>query len=201
MTEQTLMPSTCHPYSTGWTLSFGRLTAVAAFAFALFAGTPPTTAQPKPRQEVMVELHGSATLGNKMALGLATAWAKQLKLPGIRIDAGANPDEYEVIAEGAESTHRMRVKVQAKGHGFGLEPLLRGEIDFWMAARPVREADLDVMRKKGVPNVPTEAQMTAPGNENVVALSALTVIVNAKNPVPALSYQQLRDMYAGRVTS
>ncbi len=174
----------------------------AAVAAGIALTGAPASAQPKnTTQEVAVRLNGSSTIGSKMALNLAQAWAKQLKLSGIRVDAGSDPDEYEVVAEGAESTHRMRVKVQSKGTGYGLEPMLRGQTDFWVASRPVQEADLEAMRKKGVPNVPTYAQMTAPGIENVIALSAMAVIVNSKNPVPALSYQQLRDMYSGRATS
>ena len=182
-------------------LSFSKIAAGVVIGTSLAAAVP-AAAQPKSNtQEVVVRLNGSSTLGSKMALNLAMAWAKQLKLSGIRVDAGADPDEYEVVAEGAESTHRMRVKVQSKGTGFGLEPMLRGQTDFWMASRPVQESDLENMRKKGVPNVPTYAQMIQPGVENTIALGAMAVIVNAKNPVPALSYQQLRDMFTGRATS
>lgn len=175
-----------------------RLSAGIAMALAI---TAPAMAQPKQAQETVVRLNGSSTTGNKMTLGLATAWAKQLKLSGVHVEAGLDPDEYEVIAEGAESVHRMRVQVKAKGSAFGLEPMLRGQADIWLTGRAVRESDLETMKKRNVPNVPTLAQMQQPGIENVIALSALVIVVNTRNPVPALSMAQLRDMYSGRVTS
>jgi phosphate transport system substrate-binding protein len=150
---------------------------------------------------MVLRLAGSGTIGTKMALELATGWAKQLKLPAVRIDGGLDPDEYDVIAEGAERAHKLRVEVRAKGTASGLEPLLRGQADIWMASRPARESDLDAMRRRNVPNPPSLAQLQQPGIENVIGLAALAVIVNPRNPVPVLSLAQLRDIYSGKVTS
>ena len=192
--------------------SLGRTVRRAARGLALAAGmtalTPLAMAQgrqPAPPaaapQETVVRLVGAASVGSKMTMTAAMSWAKQQKLSGVRVEPGVDPDEYEVVAEGAESTKRLRVYVKAKGTGFGLEQLLRGEIDFWMAAREIRESDLAKMRKAGVPNVPTLEQMRTPGIENVVALSAMAVVVNQRNPVQQLSYAQLRDIYQGRISS
>ena len=137
--------------------------------------------------ETLVRLSGSPTIGGKMMLELATAWAKQNKLPGIRVEDGLDPGDYDVVAEGAESVRRLRVQVRTKTTLSGLEPLLRGQTDIWMAARPVKDSDLDAMRKRGVPNVPSLAQFQVPGTENVIGLAALAIIVNAQNPVPVLS--------------
>ena len=141
----------------------GKFVAGIAVAVGLSTITLPAKAQPKPAPESVVRLSGSSTIGAKLALELATAWAKQLKLPGVRIDGGLDPDEYDIIAEGAESTQKMRVQVRAKGTTTGLEPLLRGQSDIWMASRPVRDTDIDAMRKRNVPNVPTLAQLQQPG--------------------------------------
>jgi phosphate transport system substrate-binding protein len=152
-------------------------------------------------EEIVISLNGENEVGTKMALGLATAYARQLKLGNVRVEPGTDADQYDVIGEGFDRYKKLRVKVRAKGHAFGLESLLRGQTDFWMAARQVSESDLEAMRKKGVPGVPMAAQLIQPGIENVVALSAVTVIVQAQNPVPALTYQQLRDIFAGNTTN
>jgi len=182
-------------------LASGKLATGIVMALGLAVTTLPAMAQPRTTQEIAVRLAGSSTIGSKMALELATAWAKKLKLPGVRIDQGNENDEYEVIAEGVESTQRLRVTVAAKGTGTGLEPLLRGEADIWMAARQARASDIDMMKKRNVPNVPTLAQLTQPGNENVVGQAALAIIVNPRNPVPNLSIAQLRNIFGGKVTS
>ena len=181
--------------------TLGNLAAGFSLALGLAGGALPAAAQPKPAQETVLRLAGSYTFGAKAALELATAWARQLKLPGVRIDGGVDPDEYDVIAEGAESTHKLTVQVRAKGTTTGLEPLLRGQADLWMASRQVTEADLEAMRKKKVPNVPTLAQFLQPGVENVVGLATMAVLVHPRNPLTSLTMTQIRDMYAGKITS
>lgn len=181
------------------------LSAGVVIACGLSLVTGLSVAEPKQSlgqgQEALVRLSGSPTIGGKMALEIATAWAKDNKLPGIRVEDGMDPGDYDVVAEGAESVRRMRVQVRTKTTLSGLEPLLRGQADIWMAARPVKESDLEAMRKRGVPNVPTLAQFQQPGTENVIGLAALAIIVHAHNPVPSLSIAQLRDIFTGKATS
>ncbi len=197
----TNMPLSGRAYPAGRHFAFGRATAGLALAAGLTFGMPPAFAQQKAAQETSIHLAGSNTIGAKMALDLARAWAKQMKLSGIRVDAGYDPDEYEVIAEGAENSRKVRVHVNGKGTGTGIEPLLRGQADIWMASRPVREADIELVRKHKVADVPTVAQFQQPGVENVIALAGLAIIVNPRNPVPSLTIQQIKDIYSGRVTS
>lgn len=178
-----------------------RLAVGATLALGLSLVVQPADAQTKPPQETVLRLAGSYTFGARAALELATIWARQLKLPGVRIDVGVDQDEYDVIAEAAESTQRLVVQVRAKGTPTGIEPLLRGQADIWMASRQVTEADLEAMRKKKIPNVPTLAQFQQPGVENVVGLVTLAVLVHPRNPLTSLSMTQIRDMYAGKITS
>lgn len=180
--------------------SFGAIAAGLAIALGVSAVTTPAQAQPR-TQETLLRLAGSYTFGARAALELTTAWARQLKLPGVRIDGGIDPDEYDVIAEGAESTAQLHVQVRAKGTASGLEPLVRGQADLWMADRQVNESDLENLRRKKVPNVPTLAQFQQPGVENVVALATLAVLVHVRNPVTALTTAQIRDLFTGRATS
>ena len=181
--------------------SIGKRAAGIAVACALALVSARAMAETKPPPETVVRLSGSPTIGGKMMLEVATAWAKQNKLPGVRVEDGMDPGDYDVVAEGAESSRRIRVQVRTKTTLSGLEPLLRGQADIWMALRPAKDSDLDAMRKRGVPNVPTLAQFQQPGTENVIGLAALAVIVNPGNPVSVLSVSQLRDIFTGRATS
>ena len=194
------MPSTSSGAVPRFGLSFGTLAAGLTVAFGLSVAPLPAAAQQK-SQDAVLRLAGSYTFGAKAALELATAWARQLKLPGVRIDGGIDPDEYDVIAEGAESTQKLTVQVRAKGTSTGIEPLLRGQADLWMAARQVTESDLEAMRKKKVPNIPTLAQFQQPGVENVVGLATMAVMVHPRNPLTSLTMAQIRDMYAGKLSS
>ena len=189
-----------------WRVSRARLCFVGlatgiTLACTLALVTARAIAEPKQAQETVVRLSGSPTIGGDMMLEIAKAWAKQNKLPGVRIEDGIDPGDYDVVAEGPESARRIRVEVRTKTTLSGLEPLLRGQTDIWMALSPAKESDLDAMRKRGVPNVPALAQFQKPGIENVIGLAALAIIVNPHNPVPSLTKAQLRDIFTGRVTS
>src|ERR1700752_5379708 len=110
-----------------WRMSCARLcfvglaTGIAvACRFALV--TEPAIAQRKEPQENLVPISGSPTIGGDMMLGVAKAWGKHNKLPGVRVEDGIDPGDYAVVAEGAESARRIRVEVRTKTTLSGLEP-------------------------------------------------------------------------------
>jgi phosphate transport system substrate-binding protein len=158
-------------------------------------------AAPDLPNDIRVTFAGANAIGGRMTREVAAAWAAKLGLTNVRINAGSDPDQYEVTADKAESPRKMRISVSAKGQGTGLEPMLQGQADFWMAARQVRESDLDAVRKKNTVAVPGLQQFITPGIENLVGLDPLSILVNAHNPVNALSFQQVKDMYSGKVTN
>ena len=179
-------------------------------ALGIAMAAMPAAAQPRPPvstaasalpNDITLRLSGSSTVGGPLVVELATAWAKKLGLPGVRVDSGLDPDEYDVIAERAESVRKLRVQVRAKGSSTGLEPLLRGQADIWMSSRPARESDIEAMRRRNVPNVPTLAQLQQAGTENVIGLDALAVVVHPRNPLKLLSMSQIKEIYSGRVTN
>jgi len=168
-------------------------------ALALAAVSGPAAAQSVP-SDANLRMAGSNTVGQSLAAELAIAWARKLGMPSVRTEAGKAAEEYDILAERAERSGRLRVQVRAHGTGTGTEPLVRGQTDIWMASRQARESDLDAVRKKGVADVPPLQQFLAPGSEHVIALDALAVIVHAGNQLNALTVAQLRDIFSGKLT-
>lgn len=162
----------------------------------------PTTgaaAGPALGNNIAIRMAGSNTVGQTLAAELLKGWAKALELPAIRVEAGAKAEEYDIIAERAEGARRLRAQVRAHGTGTGTEPLLRGQVDLWMASRQARQSDLDGAGRKGVTDIPPVAQFHAPGNEHVIALDALAVITHPTNPIATLSVAQVRDVFLGKI--
>jgi len=83
-------------------------------------GAPAAFAQTGAGREVLIQLSGSGTIGSKMALNLANSFARINKFPSTRIDAGQDPDEFDVVAETSEGAQKLRIRVQAKGTVVGL---------------------------------------------------------------------------------
>jgi phosphate transport system substrate-binding protein len=83
-----------------------------------------------------------------------------------------------------ELRHRNKVAVRTVGTMSALEAVARGQADLVGTARP---AD---------PDTPIEANLQF----TTVAWDALALIVHPRNPVRNLTLEQVRDVYAGRIT-
>jgi phosphate transport system substrate-binding protein len=83
------------------------------------------------------------------------------------------------------------IQVNGGGSGTGIAALINGTVDLAQSSRPMKEQEKqDVLQKRGVAV-----------NETPVALDALAVFVNEKNPVKELTIEQLASIYTGKVTN
>ncbi|HYE80349.1 MAG TPA: PstS family phosphate ABC transporter substrate-binding protein [bacterium] len=82
------------------------------------------------------------------------------------------------------------IQVTGGGSGTGIAAILDGTTDIANSSRPIKSSELDAAREKGREVV-----------EHRVAQDALCVVVNAANPVAALSMAQLRAIFTGAVTN
>ena len=79
------------------------------------------------------------------------------------------------------------VQVTGGGTGTGIAALINGSTDICEASRPMTDREKEDLRaKRGVPAVETK-----------VALDALAIFVNAKNPLDAISLPALARLYVG----
>lgn len=94
-----------------------------------------------------------------------------------------------VWAEAFERAHPgALVTTTGGGSRVGWRMLREGVADVAMASRPVDPDEAERARAAGVALTP-----------HLVARDAVVVIVHPSNPVPFLTYRQLRDIYLGRV--
>jgi len=84
----------------------------------------------------------------------------------------------------------VTVTVSESGSGNGAKALLNGTCDIANLSRDLKEAERAAMEEKGVRPV-----------RHVVAHDALPIIVHPSNKVKALTLDQLRDIYAGKITN
>ncbi len=119
---------------------------------------------------------------------------------------GARTDKSTVAVKGSDTMvilgqrwaeHFMKenpgvsVQVTGGGSGTGIAALINGTTDICQASRPMKDKEkADVKAKRGAEAV-----------EKKVALDALAVYVNTKNPLQEISIPQLSKIYKGEIKS
>ncbi|MCD6302690.1 MAG: PstS family phosphate ABC transporter substrate-binding protein [Anaerolineae bacterium] len=84
----------------------------------------------------------------------------------------------------------VRISVTGGGSGTGIAALINGTVDIANASRQIKPEEREAARRNGIEPV-----------EHIVALDAIAVIVNPRNPVDRLSLQQISDIYTRKVTN
>lgn len=135
-----------------------------------------------------LRLHGSNTVGQRLVPALVRGWAEAR---GAAIGDAESTVAEEVLLPITLDDRTIEAHVHSHGTGTGFSDLLAGKADFWMASRPINAGELARAAPLGA--------ITAPGQEHVIALDGLAIIVHPSNPVGAISVTQVRDMFTGRI--
>lgn len=139
-------------------------------------------------EERILRIHGSNTIGERLAPALAEAW---LGAGGHeRIERFA-PAHDETTVRGTGPDGRIDVELRAHGSSTGFAGLLGGHADLAMASRPVNADEVAQGRQFGA--------LDSIEQEAVLALDGIAVIVHPSNPVRALRLPQLRAIFSGEV--
>lgn len=84
----------------------------------------------------------------------------------------------------------VNITVSESGSGNGAKSLVNGVCDVANMSRPMKDKEFMAAAEKGIQPV-----------AHVVALDGLPVLVNPRNPVSALTVEQVRDIYLGKITN
>src|SRR5947199_1759008 len=84
-----------------------------------------------------------------------------------------------------------RIQVTGGGSGTGIAALINGTTDICESSRPMKEKEKDDVK----------AKRSAPAIETKVALDALAVYVNEKNPLQEIAIPDLAKIYKGEIKS
>ncbi len=149
-------------------------------AHAASAQTPAATER--------LRLHGSNTIGERMAPALAEAW---LRAEGFDAIERMERAFEEVEVSGVRGTLRRTVEIHAHGSSTGFRGLAAGSADIAMSSRPAQPAD----NPDGA-----LGRLDAASQEVVIALDGLAIIVHPSNPLRELGKAQVRAVFAGQIT-
>jgi phosphate transport system substrate-binding protein len=157
------------------------------------APTAPTpVVQPKPNGSVEIRIHGSNTIGAKLAPELARAYAGKSGLTAADTKI-LHPEEVDYEYGTAESDRRFLFHFQAHGSATAFQSLLANAADIGMASRRINDKELASLKAAGL------GDLTAAKAENVIGLDGVIVIVNPGNPVQSLTLDQLARIFSGEI--
>lgn len=155
-----------------------------------------------PTEHIVLSIHGSTTLGDELMPRLAEAFLRdEMKAQdtGIRISGRDTYGHSRAYVWGTipGRSGRQVIEIYASESSTAFQCLggeSRGQrCDIGMASRPINLHDQDaypILRKLG-------DRLT----EHVVALDAIAIIINPRNPIAELSIPQLRAIYSGEITN
>jgi phosphate transport system substrate-binding protein len=156
--------------------------------------TPVATPSPTSAPSAVLRLAGSTTIGDELAPALLEAYSASKGAGDVTwTQEQAGPAEQLMEGKGANNAS-FTAHLSRHGSGTAFTALLANQADVGMASRRVNKAEADKLSAAG------QGDFTQPGQENVLALDGLILLVNKSNGVDALSISQIRDIFAGRIT-
>ncbi|MDL0440491.1 substrate-binding domain-containing protein [Stutzerimonas frequens] len=171
-----------------WNRALPLLLVTLGSASSASLAAPPTP----PDGSAVLRIHGSNTVGAKLAPMLVAGLFEAKSLQSVRIAPAGKENEQRITAfdERGRTVHAL---IAAHGTGTGFAGLKEGAADLAAASRSIKQSEAQSLSALG--------DMRSAESEQVIAIDGLAVIVHPDNPVQALSVEQVARLFAGKITS
>jgi len=160
------------------------------------ASIPGPAAPPLPpaaaHSDVVLRIHGSNTVGEKLTPALVEAFLRSKGATGIVTLPGSAPVAKTMVATVAGRPRPVAVEIHAHGSSTAFSDLSGGTADLGQSSRRIKPEEAASLAEK-------HGDLSKPGSEHVVALDGLAVIVHPQNPVTSLGIDQIAKVFAGTI--
>ncbi len=143
------------------------------------------------QEEMLLRLHGSNTIGAKLAPALVSAYLK-IKMNATDITSTPGAKEDEQIIRATINGRRVAVEIQAHGSTTAFQDLAAGTCDIGNASRKIKDKEVTLLSSLG--------DMTSISNEHVIGLDGIAILVNKSNPLKQISTKDLQAIFSGRMS-
>jgi phosphate transport system substrate-binding protein len=143
------------------------------------------------RENIILRLSGSNTIGAGLAPALAEEFLKHQGATEVKTLAGDRDDEVRVQGILPAERAPKVIEIHAHGSATAFEDLANGQADIGMASRRIKAEEAQQLASLG--------DMTSPACEHILGLDRIAVIVSRKNPVRALAKDQIAQIFTGAV--
>lgn len=145
-----------------------------------------------PDGTTILRIHGSNTVGAKLAPMLVAGLFEAKGLQSVRIAPAGKENEQRITALD-ERGKTIQALVAAHGTGTGFAGLKDGTADLAAASRPIKQSEAQSLAALG--------DLRSAESEQVIAIDGLAVIVHPDNPVQSLSVEQVARLFSGEIAN
>lgn len=143
-------------------------------------------------EETVLRLHGSNTIGAKLAPALISGYFTNI-LKAEKVVQQPGQKENEVVVKATFKDVVKIAEIHAHGSSTGFKDLAAETCDIGMSSRKIKEKEFTELSRFG--------EMTASTNEHVIALDGIAIIVNKANRLSNLTVQEIADIFSGKITN
>lgn len=140
----------------------------------------------------LFRVHGSNTVGERLAPRLAEAYFMARGATNIKSQQGKNAVEKTVSAE---LNGRIEfIQIHAHGSSTAFSDLLEDKAELGMSSRRIKAQEREQLQDK-------RGDLTEPGAEHIIGLDGLAIITDTNNPIKNLSIAELVKIFSGEVSN
>ena len=150
------------------------------------------TSLPVNDPEILFKLHGSNTIGEKLAPALLEAYFKSQGVNQFYWQQGHS--NVERVLQFRKKDKVYGVELQAHGSSTAFQGLSITAADIGMSSRRVKSKEREQL-------LTSLGDLNKVGNEHIIGLDGLAVIVNQNNNVKELTNETLAKIFAGEITN
>lgn len=153
--------------------------------------TVDTSGSTQPTVTPVLRVHGSNTVGEKLAPALLEAFLAEQGGSAFAWQQGDSEVEKQLRFTTAGQSEA--IELHAHGSGTAFSGLLSHKADIGMSSRKVTPDEVTQARSE-------LGDLSKIGNEHIIALDGLAIIVNQNNSLKAISTETLAKIYAGEIS-
>lgn len=140
----------------------------------------------------LFNIHGSNTIGEKLAPALIEAFYREQG--GSEFEWQTQGSEVERVLSFKLDGKVQQISLAAHGSSTAFKDLQAGAAQIGMASRKIKDTEIEALKDQN-------GDLSKVGNEHIIALDGLAVIVNQNNPLKFLSIEQLAQIFSGEIAN
>jgi phosphate transport system substrate-binding protein len=142
---------------------------------------------------VIVRLHGSNTIGAKLAPALAEDFFRHLGAKDVRTVPGDAPEQATVWATLPGESAPKAIAIESHGSATAFTDLASRSCDIGLSSRKIKPDEVQKLAPLG--------NMLSAESEHILALDGIAVIVNSNNPIDSLTKEQVANIFSGQTSN